>query len=239
MSISDDYINGVGDFFSGEYTTPNAQKIPTISDLAFGKTGKLIELAMVFVDIRESTKIVDGFRRVTAARMYKSFLWGVTKIIKANGGQLKSFNGDGMLAVFHGDTKCSSSVRAAFQINWFVTHALRPKMEQYFSRNNKLADMSFNFGLGIDVGEILVVRGGIKGEDNSDLVWVGNATNYSVKLSDLASSSTPIYITNSVYNRLISDVKKRLNGEETIWEKRYWTKKDNQLIYRTDYWRKP
>jgi class 3 adenylate cyclase len=43
--------------------------------------------------------------------------------------------------------------------------------------------MDFNFGIGIDVGNILVVRAGIKGEDNSDLVWAGNATNISVKLN--------------------------------------------------------
>ena len=69
---------------SGSYSVTNVTKIPDVADVPFGKNGKELELVMLFIDIRESTKIVDGFRRRTAARMYKSFLWGVTKIAKKN-----------------------------------------------------------------------------------------------------------------------------------------------------------
>jgi class 3 adenylate cyclase len=48
--------------------------IPDVKDLEFGKRGRESELAMMFIDIRESTKIVDGSRRITAAKMYNSFL---------------------------------------------------------------------------------------------------------------------------------------------------------------------
>jgi class 3 adenylate cyclase len=64
---------------------------------------------------------------------------------------------------------------------------MAPKMKGLFSNNQQLAGMDFRVGIGVDVGTVLVVRGGIRGEDNSDLVWVGNATNIAVKLSELCS----------------------------------------------------
>lgn len=171
--------------------------------------------------------------------MYKSFLWSVTKIVKYYGGEVKSFNGDGALVVFQGDAKCNQAVKAAYAINWMVINCLRPQMDAYFRRNNALEDVHFGFGLGIDVDEVLIVRAGLKGATNSDLVWAGNATNIAVKLSDFDDKDNPIYVTNRVYNKLNHEQKHFLNSTQTIWEKCYWTAKDNAIIYRTSYWRSP
>lgn len=239
MSLKDDISSGVDGYFGGTYTVTNGRSVPSADAVGLGKVGTSIELAMMFVDIRESTKIVDGLRRISAARMYKAFLWSVTKIVKYYGGEVKSFNGDGVLVVFEGDAKCNQAVKAAYMINWMVVNSLRPQMNAYFKRNNSLEDVHFGFGLGIDVGEVLIVRAGLKGATNSDLVWAGNATNIAVKLSDLGDKDNPIYITNRVYNLLNDEQKHYLNSTQAIWEKRYWTAKDNAIIYRTSYWRYP
>lgn len=239
MSLKDDISKGVDDYFGGTYSVTNGRSVPSADAVGLGKVGTSIELAMMFVDIRESTKIVDGLRRISAARMYKAFLWSVTKIVKHYGGEVKSFNGDGVLVVFEGDAKCNQAVKAAYMINWMVVNSLRPQMNAYFKRNNSLEDVHFGFGLGIDIGEILIVRAGLKGATNSDLVWAGNATNIAVKLSDIGDKDYPIYITNRVYNLLNIEQKQFLNSTQAIWEKRYWTAKDNALIYRTGYWRYP
>lgn len=227
------------EFFSGSYKVTDARVVPRAKDIKFGKYGKQMELAMMFVDIRESTKIVGGFHRATAARMYKSFLQSVVSIVKKYDGDVKSFNGDGVLAVFGGDSKCNHAVLAAYSINWYVVNTLRPIMQSYFENNSKLQDMEFNFGIGIDLGNILIVRAGIKGENNSDLVWAGNATNLSVKLNALSSANKPIYVTNRVYNRLNEKNKTYLDSDSSVWEKRYWTAMDNLIVYRTNYWRRP
>lgn len=237
MANNDEYKTGIDSYFSGTYDVIKAEKVPGVSDVKFGNYGKKIELAMMFVDIEESTEIVDGFRSVTAARMYKSFLWAVTRIVKEHGGDVKSFNGDGLLVVFSGDKKNTNAAKAAFKINWFVKKILKPKIESYFRRNDKLASMNFNYGLGIDTGQVLVVRAGIKGEDNSDLVWVGNSTNFAVQLSSHSSSKYPIYITNDVFNKLNESAKTYLHSNTKIWEKTYWSKMNDKIIYRTNYWR--
>lgn len=237
MALKDDLQKSTDDFFSGTYDISNGTVIPNISDIEFGKKGREMELAMLFIDIRESTKIVDGFRRTTSARMYKSFLYGVSKIARENDGELRSFNGDGVLMVFSGETKRTNAVKTAMQLSYFCKNILKPKIESYFSNNNQLSDLEFDFGVGIDVGKVLIVRGGIKGENNNDLVWVGNATNYAVKLSSLSKSGHHIYISEDVYKNMGEKTKYNVkNGEKIdMWESRTWTEKDGITVYRTNY----
>jgi adenylate cyclase len=197
-----DAQKAVNDYFSGTYKITKTDAIPTAEDLPFGKEGKQIDLAMLFIDIRESTAIVDASRRTTAARMYKSFLWGVTKFAKENSGEICSFNGDGVLVAFAGGRKCNSSVKAALGMKWFSEFVLKPKMDSYFDTNQQLVGSEFDFGIGIDTGTILVVRGGIKGDNNNDLVWVGNATNRAVKLSGEADGPNHVRVSKEVYSVL-------------------------------------
>ena len=73
----------------------------------------------------------------------------------------------------------------------------------------------------------------------NDLVWAGKATNIAVKLSDLGDRDHPMYISNRVYNRLNDAEKLRLDKKTAIWAKRYWTAKNNAIVYRSNYWREP
>jgi class 3 adenylate cyclase len=237
MATKEDIIKGVDDFFSGTYEVTEGRAIPDIADISFGKNGREIELAMLFIDIRESTKIVDAVRRITAARMYKSFLWGVSKIARMNNGELRSFNGDGVLMAFIGDTKRTDAAKAAFQMSWFAQKILKPKVDAVFQNNQELSEQafSFDFGIGIDVGKVLIVRGGIRGENNNDLVWVGNATNYAVKLSGLASGDHHIYISEEVYKNMAESSKLGGNPKREMWEKVTWTTMDNMSVYRSNW----
>lgn len=215
----DNLINDTNYFFDGDYEVVQGRVVPSIDEIAFGKYGKEVELAMLFIDVKESTKIVDAFRLKTAARMYQSFLRGVTLIALKNSGEVRSFNGDGVLITFYGDSKCNNAARSALQMMDFIKNILKPKLRTYFANNKQAQNLIFDCGIGIDVGNIFVVRGGAKGDDNNDLVWVGNPTNYAVKLSAqskvLVTSSTSetstttynIHITNRVYSNLKPELK--------------------------------
>ena len=235
MTLRENLEENTNNFFAGTYEITNGYVIPSVDDIQFGKKGRELELAMVFIDIRESTKIVDGFRRETAAKMYKSFLYSVAKIARAHDGELRSFNGDGVLMAFSGDRKRSNSVKASMQMSWYCKNILKPKIEKYFENNNQLRDINFDFGIGVDVGKVLVVRGGIRGENNNDLVWVGNATNYAVKLSSLSKDGYHLYISDNVYKNM--DDSQKLGGpdKKSMWEERSWTAMDNQTIHRTSW----
>lgn len=230
-----DLEKDTNDFFSGTYEIKDGYKIPDVNDIAFGKTGRLLDLAMLFIDIRESTKIVDGFRRETAAKMYKSFLHSIAKIARDNEGELRSFNGDGVLMAFAGANKRTNAVKASLQMSWYCRYILKPKIESYFQNNNKLKDLDFDFGIGIDTGKVLVVRGGIRGENNNDLVWVGNPTNFAVKLSNLSKDGYNIYISENIYKNMADSSKFGGSDKKNMWEPRVWHDMNDIRIYRSNW----
>lgn len=218
-TFSDQLSSGISDFYGGDYSITKGQVVPEVRDIQFGKVGRQMDLAMLFVDLRNSTRIVAAIRRISAARMYKSFLWGVTKIARANGGDVRSFNGDGVLIVFGNGTdveNCTNATRTSLNISWYINEVLRPKIDGYIKDKEDLKDIKFNYGIGIDFGTVLIVRGGMKGTNNNDLVWVGNATNRAVKLSDLAYGIFTKRITKTVYNKCLDTVK--LSGDTKMWE---------------------
>lgn len=148
-------------------------------------------------------------------------------------GEVKSFNGDGVLVVFYGGSKCNNAVRAALQMMDFVEHVLKAKLQNYFLRNRQLQNLNFSCGIGIDMGKVLLVKAGARGNSNNDLVWVGNPTNYAVKLSPPSERKTTdtegrsrkviynIHITNRVYSKLKPDLKTIKTGffPRAIWQK--------------------
>ena len=237
--FKDNLINDINIFFGGDYEVIQGRTIPSADEIAFGRYGKEVELAMLFIDVKESTKIVDAFRLKTAARMYQSFLRGITLIALRNGGEVRSFNGDGVLVTFYGDTKCDDAVRSDLQMRDVVKNILKPKLQSYFVNNKQIQNLIFDCGIGIDVGNIFVVRGGAKGDDNNDLVWVGNPTNYAVKLSAQSKveyksstgvSTTTVYnihITNRVYANLKPELKTiKGNG---IFSSNIWSRQPSAL----------
>jgi adenylate cyclase len=254
----DNLIKDTNYFFNGDYEIIQGRMVPSADEVLFGRYGKEVELAMLFIDVKESTKIVDAFRLKTAARMYQSFLRAVTLIARKNNGEVRSFNGDGVLVTFYGDSKCDNAVRSALQMMNFVNSILKPKLKTYFQNNKQAQNLIFDCGIGIDVGNVFVVKGGAKGDNNNDLVWVGNPTNYSVKLSAQSKvqitdtkSSIPttkvynIHITNRVYSNLKPELK-TMTTKTGFLSINLWNKQPTTLsgllpgslatttIYRTD-----
>ena len=227
-----DATDQVASFFNETYTITSGQVIPTIADLPLGNSGREIELCVLFIDIRESTRIVKALKRETCAKMYKSFLWGISKIAREHGGETKSFNGDGVLIIFHGVNKEVHAVKAAMEMSFYIMHVLKPKIQSYIDKSTKLSDLDFDFGIGIDTGTVLVVRGGMKGEGNNDLVWAGNATNQAVKLSAFSkekhdgTSKPKIFISENVYTSLSDSLKNNRSNigipiVTPIWKKQF------------------
>ncbi len=206
-TLGDELISLADDFFSGDYEIVDGRVVPSVEDLKFGKSGKEMDLTMLFVDIKDSTKIARNILRKTAARMYQTYLSGVSRIIRSKNGYIRSFNGDGLLAVFDTGNKNTDAVEAALKIVWFCSEVLAPKMDVIFASNSVLKDTRFSFGVGVDTGKILVVKGGIKGANNNDLVWAGNATNRAVKLAEKSNGIYRVHITNDVYSSLLPDSK--------------------------------
>lgn len=156
MARRDDLQTMVGDYLAGDYTKTKPRTVPLPEDVPLGKSAALLEATALFVDLRQSSDITNAFRRQTAAKMLKSYFHGAVKIVRAQDGVVRSFNGDGLLALFIGDERADDAVRAAMEMKWFIEEILWTRFDRYFTADavSRGAPLKFSVGCGIDDGHI-------------------------------------------------------------------------------------
>ena len=159
---------------------------------------------------------------------------GTTRIIRHVGGEIRSFDGDRVMGVFLGKSKNTSAAKAALHINYFFGHILKPIAEDFYKHRN----LSLSQGVGIDTSETMVVRSGIR--NNNDLVWVGRAPNVAAKLSAIREVGYSSYISEAVFNLLHESSKYGGTPRRSMWERRAWGKGVPYgvgIVYRSNwYW---
>lgn len=225
MALNEDLQNKIDSYFTEPYTIEETSIVPTTdySKLNFGNKGLVAELAFLFVDIRESSKLHEAYGHKIAAKIYQSFHKINVEIINKNNGRVRAFDGDRTMGVFSGDAKNNNAVKAGMQIIWAIRNIL-----------NKKISTPLKCGVGIDYGSVLITKVG-KGRstENNDLIWVGQACNYAAHLSNESSNS--IIISNRTYGRL-NDSRKLSNGNN-MWNSKKLTLKNNRFIssYETTY----
>lgn len=195
----------------------NGNKIPNTEDITLAGGAVEIDATFLYADLASSSKMVKELDRRVAAKILKSFLSAVSKLVKFNGGKIVSFDGDRVMGVFYGDYKNSSAAKCALQINHVVNTAIKPKFEAKYEPV-RTASFEINHGVGIDSGTVLAVRGGVRGDN--DLIWIERAPNLAAKLSDLRETGYPSFITSRVYKKLSDNVK--LSDNKNMWEQRSW-----------------
>lgn len=186
-----------------EFTVTDVTIVPDLDDtrLTFGNSGLKFEATTLYIDMRGSTSVLNKHNKTTVAKLHKAYFHTIVTIAKSLGGEVRSFNGDGMLVFFQGTTKISLSncVKAAMQMKYMLSSDesnVKKKMQTY---------SAVDFGIGIDDGDILCTKVGISGANNRDLVWISNAVNKSVKIGDMLKGN--IGISSRVYTNLLDDVK--------------------------------
>lgn len=211
MAINDDITSEIGTILSTPWDVTDGTAVPTTDDIKLQGGGRKLDVVMLYADLANSTALVSHNKQM-AAKILKSFLSSCTRLIKHNGGYIRSFDGDRVMGVFIGDSKNSSAGKTALNIKWVFDNVLKPKlMAQY----EKLRDGSLvlDYCTGIASGEVLVVRAGIRG--SNDLLWVGRAANIAAKLSDIRNATHKSFITKDVFNMLREDVK--LTDGKSMW----------------------
>jgi adenylate cyclase len=234
MGLKSEITEKVKDILDTNFETEEVTYVPEItnSKLTFGNKGLLFEATVLYIDLRDSTAILNKHNKSTIAKIHKAYLHTTVKIATSLGGDVRSFNGDSVLAFFQGTSKrsLSNAVKAAMQIRYMLAHSES-------GINTLLAKYSaVDFGIGMDDGRILCVKVGIGGDDNTkDLIWIGNAVNKSVVISDNCKASEYIGISSYVYSNLEDDVKYGT-------QKNYWGQvekvdmwKPYQIVYNGKY----
>lgn len=176
----------------------NGNDIPARSNLTY-KNGFYVNVTAVFIDIVDSSKLTDGHKRPTLAKMYRAFLsecvaimnsWEMCKEI--------NINGDCVWGVFETQKKSDvdNVISVAAQLNSMI------KILNY--KLGKKGYDKISVGIGIDDGRALMVKAGYSGSGINDIVWMGDVVNTACHLANKAGRSgrKRIVITNKIYDNL-------------------------------------
>jgi class 3 adenylate cyclase len=227
MSLKEDLESEIAGIFSAAWSRRDGQKVPEDTDIKLGNDGVDLEAAVLYADLADSTKLVDNYQDEFAAEMYKAFLRCSAKIIRSEGGHIRSYDGDRVMGIFIGDSKNSAAARTGLKINWAVKNIIEPKKKKQYPNTN----YTMKHVVGIDSTKLMACRAGIRGAN--DLFWLGKSANYAAKLSAM-DEAYATWITKRVYDQL-NDGSKYADGVN-MWSEVNWTAMNNSKIYRSSYW---
>lgn len=227
MALKDEIEKYIDATLSTKWTTRKGQKVPEDSDLKLTNDGVELDATCLYVDMVQSTKLVDNYKPEFAAEIYKSFLYTSSKVIRFQGGTITAYDGDRVMAVYIGDSKNSNAAKTALKINYAVKKIINPAIKKQYNNDYEIKHV-----VGIDSSKLLVAKTGIRG--SNDLVWIGKAGNHAAKLCDIRKEDYATWITKNVYNRLSDETKFSKNKD--MWKKHNWTQMDNIEVYASKFW---
>jgi adenylate cyclase len=156
---------------------PETKEIKTRSPV--GLSGKEKETVVVFIDLREFTKLSEKKLPYDVVYILNKYYSVCGEIIESNKGRLDKFIGDGIMAIFDGSENssenCKNSIKAAQMISNAIK-GLNIEMKSDFSEE-------LRFGIGIHVGNTIVGMMGY-GQTVSETV-VGDNVNIAARLEEL------------------------------------------------------
>lgn len=228
MGLKDDLESDVVKIFKTQWTTRDGVVVPEYTDIKLSNDGVDLDATILYADLDSSTSMVDTQPTEFSGEIYKTFLLCASKLIRADGGHIRSYDGDRVMGIFIGDSKNSDAAKCGLKINWAVRNIIQPKMKaQYPNQTFQIKHI-----VGIDTSKVRAIRTGVRGDN--DIAWVGRAPNYAAKLCSLNDDNNSTWITEAVYNRL-KDESKYSNGVD-MWQKRSWTQMGGKTVYCSSYW---
>ncbi len=187
----------IKDIFQYDIETTNAYVVPTRNDTSLtfligaDKKGKLLETCVLMIDIRDSTKISRILMKdkVKLGKIYSSFIYAMTTIADEYG-YVRNIVGDRVMVVFEPNNCFVDALNCAAVMYTVACRIL--------AIHTGLKE--FKIGIGIDYGEMLVLKTGIQKRyheqsEHKGLVWVGDVANTASKLCDFANKefSSPLF----------------------------------------------
>lgn len=213
----------------------DGQVVPSTDTVALKDEAVRLTATYMYADMANSTDLAQSVKGEVVAKVIRTYLNAATRCMKHYGGEVRSFDGDRVLAIFVGTSKNTSALKAAFALEWAVTQVIRGELDSQYPRS--LAEWTMEQGIGIATGEALIVRGGVRGDN--DLVSVGDAPNIAAKLSEIRNGY-PLHVTDAVHDNAHESVRQKLDGTS------FWVPGTDPTIggkvigtWMASYWRKP
>lgn len=202
MGFKDDCNAAVREIVKTPFNTRWGREVPT-TDTIVQKDGAVrLTAAYLYADMADSTGMAEKFSDEDAAKIIRAYLHAVSLVLRDRGGEIRSYDGDRVMAIFIGDDAADKAVDAALKVKWVVDTVVHDNL---LLHNTAYYDKWINsewqvkHRTGIDLGSAFIVRAGVRG--NNDLVSIGSTPNVAAKLSDYKGGGRTI-ITDYVYDKL-------------------------------------
>lgn len=226
MKTSGKILCDVDLIFKSTFPQRNGFKVPEVKNVNGNETVK-IDGAVLYADLRNSTQLVNIYTHIVSIKIYKAFLYSICETIRNNLGEITAFDGDRVMAVFTGSSKCSNSAKAALQIYYIINEINNKILNNYIN-------YTIDYAVGIDVSDLSIIKTGIW--HYNDLAWIGSAANIAAKLSEFKDTQDKTFITQRVFERLNDESKfggksktcmwhyinKNLYGQDILASSWYW-----------------
>jgi adenylate cyclase len=164
--------------------------------------GQAIKAAIWFADIRGSTELADTVDRQTYIEVLNHFFDATGKSVHDKGGEILSFMGDGILAIFPTDGSADASVRDA------CNRALKAavKAEHRLARLNaarlQLGLSPIRCGISLHLGEVMF--GNVGALERLTFSAFGSAVNEVTRLDQLTKRLKEPMVISEDIGRLLS-----------------------------------
>lgn len=186
--IIDEIDEEIKDLLNTDFSYRSTTAVPNVNDssLTFGnaeeKKAKIINTCVLFVDIRGSVALTKKHATKTMGRLYSAFAKAVVKAAHYHSGYVRNIIGDRVMVVFPSYNCFTNAVKCAITINHVCDKVI----------NKQFTGMDFKCGIGVDYGELKVIKvgtpkQGLEANENRGLVWTGYPANLASRLTDTAN----------------------------------------------------
>mgnify|MGYP001036444040 CR=1 FL=1 len=146
------------------------------------KKGKKLCSCVLYVDIRNSVALTEKHHSLTMGKIYTAFTKAVLKVARYHSGHTRNIIGDRVMVVFPESNCFTNAVDCAISINHISKYII----------TKQFPGVDFKCGIGIDYGELRIIKVGIQRNgnesgENKGLVWAGYPANIASRLTDNAN----------------------------------------------------
>ncbi|WP_262490894.1 adenylate/guanylate cyclase domain-containing protein [Mycobacterium simiae] len=171
-------------------------------DNGISLSGDVVEVAVLFIDLVDSTRLAASLPPQDFAQVLNSFFRIVVDAVDKHHGLINKFAGDAALAIFGAPLQTTEPASAALA----TARVLRSQLRRL---------PTVDFGIGVSAGPAFA--GNIGAENRYEYTVIGDAVNEAARLADLAKTSQRrTYCSSAALDRADAD-------ERSRWTEQYST----------------
>jgi len=184
--------------------------IPTVDNLSDENQFIKKQLCTFCIDMRKSSDLIIEHDNLISGRVHSAFLSVVTSSVLKNGGRIRSFQGDSLLAFWeNNNNQIHLALKSAIEIKKYLT-------DDFITEFSRFGEI--NFGIGLDVGPVYIFKiGETYQANNNDLIFIGQSVNFAVAIANHAKGPFHIRVSNEYYELLRNNCKIDENNNQ-LWK---------------------